>query len=383
MNMRRTVPGLGLMLVFGCNHQPSPGGADENGRMFGAPDASDRAVGSTGTSDVNGTGVPTTPPPGSPGAPSAGRGGTTDIDTYTPMVDPTASNPRPVDRLVASINGTPDHPEIRGTVTFRRVGDNVEVQTDIQNLPAGDHGYHVHVFGDCSNPAADSAGPHLDFKALSTSASMGTGGMGSTNMGSGTTSSSSGTPGYSSSTPGAPASDRPGTSTTGTSAGTSASGEPMGSTGTTAPGSTGPAPTGSSGRTGGTTTGATPGGPGSGHTGSAVPPTGTSSAGMPDSRITGNLGDLNAIKGKAAQASTTLVLPASSLGMLNGRAVVIHSAANDPKSPDGGAGSPIACGVIGVANEMTPIPSRPGMDQTPPIHSSPGDPNDPGEPMQK
>ena len=51
-----------------------------------------------------------------------------------------------MDRLVASINGTPEHPEIRGTVTFRRVGDNIEVQTDLKNLPSGVHGYHVHVY---------------------------------------------------------------------------------------------------------------------------------------------------------------------------------------------------------------------------------------------
>jgi len=323
MYMRRTVLCLGLMLAVGCEHSTKPDESGDEGRGFGAPDASDRAVGST---------APTIPPT----APPPTRGGTTDIDTYTPMVDPTASNPRPVDRLVATINGTPDHPEIRGTVTFRRLGDQVEVQSDVQNLPSGMHAYHVHVFGDCSNPGGDSAGPHLDFKALGTASngSMGgviggttgtTGSMGS--MGAGTTPSASGSPGYSGTTPG------------------------------------------SAGTTPGSMTG-------------KQPPGSTSSAGMPDSRITGNLGELNAIRGKPAQATTTLMLPASSLGMLNGRSVEIHTGDNDPKSTDGGAGAPLACGVIGVANEMTMTPGHTMPQTAPPVHSTPtpSDPNDPVEP---
>jgi len=303
MEMRRTVLGLSLMVAVGCGHPTKPDESGDEGRGLGSPDASDRSLGSTA-------------PPTRIAAPPAPTVGATDVDTYTPMVDPTASNPRPVDRLVASVNGTTDHPEIRGTVTFRRLGDQVEVQADLQNLPSGDHAYHVHVFGDCSNPGADSAGPHLDLAALANGAR---GVIGGTVGSAGSVTPGSVTPGSATSTP-----------------------RPM----------------------------------------TGMPPMGTSSAGMPDSRITGNLGDLQAVRGKPTEATTTLMLPASSLGMLNGRSVVIHTGGNDPKASDGAAGVPLACGVIGVANEMTMPPSHAIPSSPPPVHSTPtpSDPDRPDEP---
>jgi len=97
-----------------------------------------------------------------------------------------------------------------------------------------------------------------------------------------------------------------------------------------------------------------------------------------DTRIIGNLGDLVATKGKPTEATATLTLPASSLGQLNGRAVVIHTGPNDPKAPDGAAGTPLACGVIGVANEMSsPMPTH--DDSTSPVRSTPTTPPRPGD----
>jgi Cu-Zn family superoxide dismutase len=52
--------------------------------------------------------------------------------------------------------------KVTGTVTFTKVGDEVEVVADIQNLTPGKHGFHIHEKGDCSAPDASSAGAHFN-----------------------------------------------------------------------------------------------------------------------------------------------------------------------------------------------------------------------------
>ena len=52
--------------------------------------------------------------------------------------------------------------KVTGTVTFTKVGDDVQVVADIQNLTPGKHGFHIHDKGDCSAPDAASAGPHFN-----------------------------------------------------------------------------------------------------------------------------------------------------------------------------------------------------------------------------
>jgi superoxide dismutase, Cu-Zn family len=52
--------------------------------------------------------------------------------------------------------------KVTGMVTFTKVGDDVQVVADIQNLAPGKHGFHIHEKGDCSAPDAASAGPHFN-----------------------------------------------------------------------------------------------------------------------------------------------------------------------------------------------------------------------------
>ena len=52
--------------------------------------------------------------------------------------------------------------QVKGTVTFTKSGDEVQVVADIQNLKPGKHGFHVHDKGDCSAPDAASAGGHFN-----------------------------------------------------------------------------------------------------------------------------------------------------------------------------------------------------------------------------
>src|SRR4029450_5733846 len=51
---------------------------------------------------------------------------------------------------------------VTGTVTFTKMGNEVQVVADIQNLPPGKHGFHIHEKGDCSAPDAMSAGAHFN-----------------------------------------------------------------------------------------------------------------------------------------------------------------------------------------------------------------------------
>jgi Cu-Zn family superoxide dismutase len=52
--------------------------------------------------------------------------------------------------------------KVSGTVTFTEVADGVQVHADITGLTPGNHGFHVHEFGDCSAADASSAGAHFN-----------------------------------------------------------------------------------------------------------------------------------------------------------------------------------------------------------------------------
>src|SRR5437762_2838315 len=51
---------------------------------------------------------------------------------------------------------------VTGSVTFTKSGDQVKVVADITGLTPGKHGFHIHEFGDCSDPKAASAGGHFN-----------------------------------------------------------------------------------------------------------------------------------------------------------------------------------------------------------------------------
>jgi superoxide dismutase, Cu-Zn family len=52
--------------------------------------------------------------------------------------------------------------KVMGTVIFTASGENVKVVADITGLTPGKHGFHIHEFGDCSDPKAVSAGGHFN-----------------------------------------------------------------------------------------------------------------------------------------------------------------------------------------------------------------------------
>ena len=52
--------------------------------------------------------------------------------------------------------------QVTGTVTFTKVGDEIQVVADMQGLKPGKHGFHIHEKGDCSAADAASAGAHFN-----------------------------------------------------------------------------------------------------------------------------------------------------------------------------------------------------------------------------
>lgn len=52
--------------------------------------------------------------------------------------------------------------KVMGVVTFTKVDGGVKVVARVQGLTPGDHGFHIHEFGDCSAADGASAGGHFN-----------------------------------------------------------------------------------------------------------------------------------------------------------------------------------------------------------------------------
>lgn len=63
---------------------------------------------------------------------------------------------------IAVLHGTEGN-EVSGTVRFTPANGGVRVNAQVSNLSEGRHGYHVHLYGDCSADDGTSAGTHFNF----------------------------------------------------------------------------------------------------------------------------------------------------------------------------------------------------------------------------
>jgi len=62
---------------------------------------------------------------------------------------------------IAMVEGLGDH-KVKGKVTFTQKDDGVEVVAELTGLQPGQHGFHVHEFGDCSMADGKCAGGHFN-----------------------------------------------------------------------------------------------------------------------------------------------------------------------------------------------------------------------------
>lgn len=68
---------------------------------------------------------------------------------------------RPKADAVAVLRAAEGH-QVQGTVSFVRVNRGLRVIAHVQGLTAGDHGLHIHQFGDCRAADGSSAGGHFN-----------------------------------------------------------------------------------------------------------------------------------------------------------------------------------------------------------------------------
>jgi Cu-Zn family superoxide dismutase len=74
------------------------------------------------------------------------------------QADTPRSTPAPaISAMLAAADGAP-----RGTATLVAKGSTAQLRIDVENLPAGPHGAHIHTVGRCDAPDFTSAGPHLN-----------------------------------------------------------------------------------------------------------------------------------------------------------------------------------------------------------------------------
>jgi Cu-Zn family superoxide dismutase len=64
-------------------------------------------------------------------------------------------------KAIAVIHPVGDN-KVGGTVTFTEEADGVRVHAELTGLSPGQHGFHVHEFGDCSAADLSSAGGHFN-----------------------------------------------------------------------------------------------------------------------------------------------------------------------------------------------------------------------------
>lgn len=66
-----------------------------------------------------------------------------------------------VTKAIAVLHPT-EGSEVTGTVTFTQTDAGIRIVGTVEGLTAGQHGFHVHEYGDCSAPDGSSAGGHFN-----------------------------------------------------------------------------------------------------------------------------------------------------------------------------------------------------------------------------
>ena len=82
-------------------------------------------------------------------------------DTLEPVKEKVLKRAVTPDKAICVLHPTEGN-EVSGTVKFTQDGAEVKVVADLEGLTPGKHGFHIHEYGDCSNPDGTSAGGHYN-----------------------------------------------------------------------------------------------------------------------------------------------------------------------------------------------------------------------------
>lgn len=93
-------------------------------------------------------------------ATTAAASGNTGSDDILPLEEDVAQG------AVAILHATAGN-KVKGTVYFRPRDGALSIQTTATVLSPGDHGYHIHLYGDSSAPDGTSAGTHFNLEGSS------------------------------------------------------------------------------------------------------------------------------------------------------------------------------------------------------------------------
>lgn len=74
-----------------------------------------------------------------------------------------------IDKAIAILHPIGDS-NVTGIVTFERAENGSSISAEINGLTAGNHGFHIHQYGDCTAPDGTSAGGHFNPEKMEHSA---------------------------------------------------------------------------------------------------------------------------------------------------------------------------------------------------------------------
>lgn len=90
-------------------------------------------------------------------SPKQDQGNDSSTQPETNVVDPEVT----VSKAVCVLHPTEGN-DVHGLVTFTRTGSDIRIVADVEGLTPGEHGFHIHQWGDCSNLDGTSAGGHFN-----------------------------------------------------------------------------------------------------------------------------------------------------------------------------------------------------------------------------
>ena len=84
-----------------------------------------------------------------------------DYALYSDSLSLKVASPDTLTKAICVLHPTEGN-KVSGVVTFTKTDSGIKIVADLEGLPPGKHGFHVHEFGDCSSPDGTSAGGHFN-----------------------------------------------------------------------------------------------------------------------------------------------------------------------------------------------------------------------------